>query len=115
MKTFLQSVRYALNGIQYAWNGRNFRIQIVLALLVFVAGALIEISAYEWLVILIFTALVLGFEVLNSAVENIVNFISPEYHPLAGKIKDLSAGAVLIVATLALIAGLIIFLPYFTK
>jgi undecaprenol kinase len=115
MKAFLASVRFALNGIKIAWSGKNFRIQVVIALLIAVAGATFGISATEWLVILIFISLVLGLEVLNSAIEHIVNFVSPEFHPLAGRIKDLAAGAVLVVAGLSAVAGIIIFLPYLLK
>jgi diacylglycerol kinase len=56
--------------------------------------------------------LVLAFEVMNTAIENIVNVISPGFHPLAGKIKDLAAASVLILSMTSIAIGLLIFLPY---
>jgi diacylglycerol kinase (ATP) len=55
--------------------------------------------------------MVMSAEGFNSAIEEIVNFISPDYHKTAGKIKDLAAGAVLISVLGAILAGLLIFLP----
>jgi diacylglycerol kinase len=115
MKIFIQSVGYALAGIRSALAGRNFRIQAFVAVVVIVAGLTLGVSAGEWLVIFLFIALVLALEMVNSAIENMVNLVSPEYHPVAGRVKDLCAGAVLVVCVLATVAGLIIFLPYFWR
>jgi diacylglycerol kinase len=56
-------------------------------------------------------ALVLGAEMINTSLENIVDIISPEHHPLAGRAKDIAAGAVLLTAILAATVGLIVFVP----
>ena len=69
----------------------------------------------ELAIILIMIAMVLSAEIFNSAIENLVNFVSPEYHPLAGKIKDLAAGAVLVIAMVSVVVGLLIFIPYFLR
>jgi undecaprenol kinase len=113
MKMFLVSFRYALQGIRFAWQGRNFRIQCFIALIVIVTGAWTKLSFTEWMIVFLLIGLVLSFEIFNSAIESIVNFVSPEFHPLAGKIKDLAAGAVLVMSIAAAIIGLIIFVPHF--
>jgi diacylglycerol kinase len=112
MKTFLNSVGFALNGIRLAWAGKNFRIQCIIGIVVITSGIMFRITIYEWLWVITMTGLVLAAEMFNSAIENIVNFISPDFHPLAGKIKDISAGAVLILSLTSIVTGLIIFVPY---
>jgi len=112
MKGFLMSFRFAWQGIRFAWQGRNFRVQVAFALATIVLGFLFDISRAEWAMVLIMVAMVLSAEIFNSAVENFVNFVSPEHHPLAGKIKDLAAGAVLIIAIISAIIGVLIFVPY---
>ena len=78
-------------------------------------GLLLDIASAELAIILIMIAMVLSAEIFNSAIENLVNFVSPEYHPLAGKIKDLAAGAVLVIAIVSVVVGLLIFIPYFLR
>jgi diacylglycerol kinase len=112
MKTFLQSVRYALQGLQAAFGGRNFRIQLSLALLVLAAGFYFSITRLEWCVLLFNMALVLSLEIVNSSLENLVDLVTRERHPLAGKVKDLGAGAVVVAAGMAIVMGVIVFWPY---
>ena len=100
--TFIASVRCALKGVRFASRERNFRIDIVCALITIILGFVCQISAFEWLVVVACFGLVLGGEALNSALEYIVDLASPDYHVLAGKAKDCAAGAVL---------GCIIFIP----
>lgn len=108
----LKSFIYAFNGIRLvAISQPNFIIHIVGALLAILLGIILKISINEWLSIIIVIGVVLAAEIINSAIEDIVNFISPEKNQLAGKIKDMAAGAVLVTAIMALIVGIIIFLP----
>lgn len=115
MKTFFRSVEFAIKGIRSALKGRNFVIQCSIAILVLGMGLFLGLSSTDWCIVLLTIALVLSMEIVNSAIENIVNFISPEYHPLAGKIKDLAAGAVLVVSIFAAIIGMVIFIKYFSS
>lgn len=78
-----------------------------------IAGIRFEITRTEWLVILLCFAMVLAAEAFNTAIERLVNLVSPDYHPIAGDVKDIAAGAVLICAIFAALIGLIIFVPYF--
>src|SRR5690606_11518164 len=112
MKTFANSVKFALKGMRAAWSGRNFRIQVAVACVAVVGGAAFAITKTEWLVVLLLVGLVLSAEIMNSAIEQLVDMISPEYHPVAGRVKDLAAGAVLLLAIMSAIVGLVIFLPY---
>lgn len=115
-----ESFRKRLNSFKYAFRGilflireqPNARIHLLAATLVIFAGFYFDISQNEWLAVIISIGIVFGAEAFNSAVEETINFISPEYHSKAGKIKDLAAGAVLIVSVSALIVGIIVFLPY---
>jgi len=112
MNIFFKSVRFAWHGIQFAFMGRNFRIQFVIAILVGVAGVAAGLNDIEWSIILITIGLVLSIEMINSAIEHIVNMVSPEFHPIAGKVKDLAAGAVLVLSIIATIIGILIFKDY---
>lgn len=106
-------------GFSFAWNGiqevfkteRNFRIHIFAALLVVITGFLLKITRYEWLAICLTIAFVLVSEAMNSAIEKTIDYISPNIHPAAKQIKDIAAGAVLIAAIVAIIVGIIVFLP----
>jgi undecaprenol kinase len=102
----------ALNGLRTAFKTEiNMKSHIATAILVLLSGWYFRLSDTEWVLIMLCIGMVISAEMLNTAIEYLVNFISPEIHPEAGKIKDISAGAVLIAAASALISGLIIFLP----
>ncbi|MEX0273082.1 MAG: diacylglycerol kinase [Flavobacteriaceae bacterium] len=108
----VKSVGYALKG---AWllvrTEASIKIQVVLALLVTAAGFYFDLSSMEWMVQLIAIAMVMGVEGVNTAIEKLADYVQPEYDPKIGFIKDVSAGAVMIVAIIATIMGLIIYLP----
>lgn len=113
MKEFLKSFIYALHGL---WSGvadqRNLKVQLGVAVVVVGAGFYLSISSIEWCIILLCIALVIGLELVNTALENLVDLVTLERNPLAGKIKDIAAGAVLLVSILSLIIGVIIFRKY---
>ena len=113
MKSFFRSFIYALHGI---WSGvadqRNLKFQLAIAVVVIGAGFYVSITSIEWCIILLCIALVIGLELVNTALENLVDLVTIERNPLAGKIKDIAAGAVLVVSVISLIIGLIIFRKY---
>jgi len=74
-------------------------------------GFILHISSLEWLIIVLVIAGVFASEFFNSAIESLVDLCSPEFNEKAGRIKDIAAGAVLVTALGALVAGLIIFIP----
>ena len=112
MIDFIKSFQYAFRGVQIAWSGRNFRVQLAAAFLVVGLGVWFQISGTEWMVLMLTIGSILSMEIMNSAVEELVNFVSPEFHPLAGKIKDLAAGAVLVLSLVSVVIGLMVFYPY---
>ncbi len=113
MRDFLKSVTYAIHGL---WSGiadqRNLKFQLGVAVIVVGAGFYLSITAMEWSIILLCIAMVIGTELVNTALENLVDLVTLERKPLAGKIKDIAAGAVLIVSVLSVIIGVIIFRKY---
>jgi diacylglycerol kinase len=112
MKKFIRGFGYSFNGIRVATLTQlNFRVHLVAALLAVVMGFALHIAVNEWLWISLCIASVLVTEMLNTAIEFLTDLVSPQYHELAGKVKDVSAGAVLISALFALITGAVIFLP----
>ena len=112
IKRRFQSFIYAVDGLKTLLKDEpNARIHLSITIIVIILGFLLKISHTEWLVICLLIALVFGFELINSAIENICDKVSAEWNPLIKKAKDLSAGAVLIAAVISLICGIIIFFP----
>ena len=108
-------LKFALNGFRLGCTQRNFIIQLVIAGLVVVAGFLLPLTTAEWCMVLFCIAGVLSLELLNSAIELIVDQISPNYSAFAKNAKNMAAGAVLISAFVSAIIGLIIFVPKFIE
>ena len=107
-----RSFGYAFQGIfTCVRKERNMKIHCVAAVLVVIAGVILKISAIEWCICMELFGLVMALEHVNTAVEAVVDMVTEEYHPLAKVAKDTAAGAVLIAAIMAAIAGCIIFLP----
>ena len=107
-----KSFGYAFEGIGTCIKKeRNMKIHCVVAVFVVIAGVILKISAIEWCICLALFGLVMALEHVNTAVEAVVDMVTEEYHPLAKVAKDTAAGAVLIAAIMAAIAGCIIFLP----
>lgn len=112
IKKRIQSFGFALKGVATLFKTQpNARIHLMAILLVTVAGYLLKVSITEWCFIVMSFAMVLAAEAFNTAVEFVVDLTSPDYHPLAGKAKDVAAAAVLITAIGAAIIGIIVFLP----
>ena len=113
MKSFFLSFLYAIHGLWSAIaDQRNLKVQLAVALLVVGAGFYLSITPIEWCIILLCIAFVIGLELVNTALENLVDLVTLERKPLAGMIKDIAAGAVLFVSILSLIIGIIIFRKY---
>lgn len=108
----VKSFRYASRGLYYAFKEeQNFRFHIFSAILVFILMFLINTSIVEKVILTILVSLVMTAELINSIFERIVDILKPRFHPYAKKIKDMTAGIVLIAALTAFICGLIIFIP----
>lgn len=106
------SFKYAINGLYYAFKTQtNMQIHIVAMICVIIAGFYFQVSTVEWLFLTLAITLVLISEMVNTAIEETVNFIAPTYNTKAGIIKDVAAAFVLLSAIFAIIIGAIIFIP----
>ena len=112
MKKFLRGFEYAFQGLWHAAKTQlNFRVHLVLAVIAVLLGYALHISTAEWLWVSLCIGMVLLTELINTAIELLVDLVSPEYNEKAGRVKDMCAAAVLITAITALVIGLIIFVP----
>ncbi len=108
----IQSFKYAFNGLKILFREEhNARIHLAVSLLVVICGFIFRISIVEWMIICLAIGLVISMEIINSAIENLSDFVSPEYHKLIQKVKDLSAVAVLVCSISSVIIGSLIFIP----
>ncbi|REE93040.1 undecaprenol kinase [Paenibacillus taihuensis] len=113
MRRLLRSFSYAFTGIGAGIRTQaNMQIHVAAAVLVNLAGLLVHLTRIEWIVIIIMQAAVMSAELVNTAIEHVVDLASPEKHPLAKAAKDTAAGAVLILAIAAVIIGLFVFVPH---
>lgn len=113
MIAFLKSFIYAFHGIVVSLREqRNLKVQLFVAVLTVGAGFFFSITAMEWCLVLFSIGLVVGLEMINTSLEGLVDLVTRERLPLAGKIKDMAAGAVLVASLIAVIIGVIIFRKY---
>lgn len=108
----IKSFSYAFKGIFYMMRTQhNFWIQIIIGLLAVFLGLILNISRFDWELVIISCGMVLTAETFNSAVETLADIVHSEQDYKIGLVKDLAAGAVLISAIAAALVGLIIFIP----
>ncbi|WP_147532397.1 diacylglycerol kinase family protein [Bacillus marasmi] len=107
-----KSFSYAITGLAHATKReRNLRIHLTITVLVCILGFYFSISVTKWLIILLAIGGVISLELVNTALERVVDLVTSDYQPLAKQAKDVAAGAVLVYAIIAVIIGILIFLP----
>jgi diacylglycerol kinase len=107
-----ESLTYAFEGLKTAYkNEPNFRFHIVSAVIVLIAAFLLKFSAWELAILTLTIGFVLILELINTTLEALVDLVSPEIRKQAKIAKDVSAGAVLVSAILAITVGIILFVP----
>lgn len=112
IKKRIQSFKYAFCGIYFAIKTQqNLQIHIFAALVVILLGFVYKLDRIEWSLVTFSIGLVISAELINTAIENLTDLVSPDYNKKAGQIKDIAAGAVLVCAITAALIGLYIFLP----
>lgn len=112
LKRFFNSFKYSIAGLKYAYKyEQSMTIHFVAALLVIIFGILLKISLTEWLLCFMLFGLVMATELINTAIEAVVDLACPQIHPLAKVAKDTASAAVFVFAVVAFISGLIIFVP----
>lgn len=109
---FYKSVHYALEGIAASFlQERNMKIHLFMMMSVIVCGFFFCISYFEWMICFLLIGIVIALEIINTAIEAVVDLCSPDHHPLAKLAKDAAAGAVLVMSIFAAIIGFMIFIP----
>lgn len=112
-------IKGRLKGCVYAFKGgilllkteASIQVQFVIAILITIAGFYFKISPTEWMIQTLCIGMVMSIEGLNTAIEEIADFVHPDFHNKIGKIKDIAAGAVGIAALIAVIVAGIIYVP----
>lgn len=113
MNGLIRSFRHALRGLALAFKSeRSFRLQTLAAALVVVLIIILPLELWERSILLLVSMFVLVLELLNSSLERLVDLSKPRLHALAGDIKDLMAGSVLVAASFALVLGIVIIGPH---
>ncbi|MGC9522527.1 MAG: diacylglycerol kinase family protein [Anaerolineae bacterium] len=108
----MRSFWFAYAGLRYAFiTQRNFRVHLAVAAIVVGCGVWLGLSPASWALLAVTIGAVLGAELLNTAAEALVDLVSPDYHPLAKQVKDLTAAAVLIAALVAVAVGVFLLGP----
>ena len=108
---FFRSFGFAIEGIKVALKEQNLRLHLLSAIIVIILAILTGLTIIEWCIIVIVIFLVLAAEIFNTSIEKVVDLVSPNFHPLAKAAKDIAAGAVLVIASMSVIIGILIFIP----
>ncbi len=113
--SFFHRLSCAWKGVRHAaLHERHLKIHLIGLVLVVVAGSFTGLSTWEWVAIFGISALVLGLELVNAALEETLDLLHPDHHPSAGLAKDMAAGAVLVAAFMAIVIAALIFIPHWT-
>jgi len=113
MNRLIQSFKAAFQGIRLAIvSQQNLKIHVAVALMVCSAGVYIDLSLIEWILIAVAIGLVISAEIMNTAIEALVDMVEPERNPRAGRVKDIAAGAVLVASFTAIVIGVLVFARY---
>jgi diacylglycerol kinase (ATP) len=110
----IKSVGYAFKGAVFLLKTEpSIKVQFFIGIIVTAAGFYYKITPTEWLVQFLAIGLVVSIEGVNTAIEELANFIHPEHHKKIGIIKDIAAGAVFLASVFAIAVGFIIYIPKF--
>lgn len=108
-KRFYKSFKFAWNGIFQSFKTeRNFQIHVYISSIMIILGFYLEFTIVDWIVILFLIGGMLALELMNTAIEHVVDLITEDYNPIAKAAKDAAAGAVLVYAILSVIIGVIL-------
>ncbi len=111
-KRFFSSFKHSFDGLYVAYRDeQSMLLHLVATIIVVTGGIYFGIDLLEWLIVAILIGLVLGAELINTAIEAVTDIASPDYHDLAKVAKDTASASVLVYSTVAMIGGIIIFGP----
>lgn len=109
-RSFIESVRDCFHGLEYVLiNEDNFKREILFGILALIASAILRVNKIEFTIIVITIALVLFAEIVNTAIEQVVDLITKDYSKEAGQIKDIAASGVILMSFISVVVGLLIF------
>ncbi|MDD2392138.1 MAG: diacylglycerol kinase family protein [Bacilli bacterium] len=112
IKRLVKSFKYAFNGFKWALKTeQNLWVHLIVSFLVIIFGLILNLNLIEWCICLSLFALVIGAELINTALERTVDLLEPKYNEAAKVVKDTAAAFVLVFALLSVIIGIIVFLP----
>ncbi|MCR8907477.1 diacylglycerol kinase family protein [Thermophilibacter sp. ET337] len=107
---FRKSFLFAIQGFRTAVvTERNIKVMLAVGALAVVAGIVLQIDLLSWAIILLCCAVVIMAELFNTAIETVVDLVSPEFHPLAGRAKDIAAAAVWFLSFVVAIVGVLVY------
>jgi len=115
LKKFFQSFVFAFSGLKLVFKERNFKIFSFIAILVILLMFLFKLSLLEKTILILTISVTMALEILNTQIEKTLDFLHPSYHSKIKEIKDICAGAVLIMCLGAAVVGILIFWPYFKE
>lgn len=108
--SFKRSFLFAVQGFRTALRTeRNIKVMLGGAVFAILMGIILQIDLLSWAIVLLCCGVVISAELLNTAIETVVDLVSPEYHPLAGRAKDISAGAVWSLCVIVAVVGICVF------
>ena len=111
LRKIFKSFQYSFHGLKIHSQQHNFMGMLISALFVIFLGFILNISYFEWLILILIMSLVLSLETLNTSLEKTLDYLEPRFSDKIRMLKDLMAGGVAIVIFTSIIIGLMIFLP----
>ena len=111
-KRFINSFKYSFEGLVYAYrNEQSLFIHVCMTILVIILGLLLKLERYEWLFLFIIIGLILSTELMNTAIETTIDLMCKEFNITAKLAKDTASASVFVLAIIAVVGGIYIFLP----
>ena len=108
--SFRKSFHFAMQGFRTAVaTERNIKVMLAVGAFAVVCGIFLQLDLLSWAIVILCCAVVIMAELVNTAIETIVDLVSPEFHPLAGRAKDIAAAAVWFLSALVAVVGLLVF------
>ena len=108
--SFRRSFLFALQGFRTALRQeRNIKVMLAGGAFAVAMGLILRIDAVSWAVVLVCCGMVIAAELLNTAIETVVDLVSPEFNPLAGQAKDIAAAASWVLSLTAAVVGVIVY------
>ncbi len=115
-KRFIKSFGYSIDGLKYAYKyEQSMLIHVIATIAVITVNLLLKVTGMEWLITLLAIGMVLSAELINTAIEAVVDLVTLEIHPLAKIAKDCGSSATFVLALMAAAIGLVVYVPYLIK